>query len=60
VSTLLLSGDRDLSTPLEWAKREAVVAPRGHLVVIHGAGHSIQNPAMSDTARHALVAFLTG
>jgi pimeloyl-ACP methyl ester carboxylesterase len=60
VSTLLLSGDRDLSTPLEWARREAVVAPRGHLVVIHGAGHSIQNPAMSDTARHALVAFLTG
>jgi pimeloyl-ACP methyl ester carboxylesterase len=58
--TLLLSGDRDLSTPLEWARREAAVAPAGHLVVIHGAGHSIQNPTMADTARRALDAFLTG
>ena len=59
VPTLLLSGDRDLSTPLEWARREAAVAPSGHLIVIHGAEHSIQNPAMSDTARHALLEFLT-
>jgi pimeloyl-ACP methyl ester carboxylesterase len=60
VPTLLLCGDRDLSTPLEWAQLEAAVAPDGHLVVIHGAGHSIQNPAMGDTARHALDEFLTG
>jgi len=60
VPTLLLSGDRDLSTPLEWAQREAAVAPDGHLVVIHGAGHSIQSPAMGDTARRALDEFLTG
>ena len=60
VPTLLLSGDRDISTPLEWARLEAAVAPNGHLVVIDGAGHSIQNPGMSDTARRALVEFLAG
>ena len=60
VPTLLLAGDRDLSTPLEWAKREAAVAPSRRLVVIHGAGHSVQRPGMSATAWGALAAFLTG
>jgi pimeloyl-ACP methyl ester carboxylesterase len=39
---LLINGDRDLSTPLEWAKEQAARTPRGTLVVIPGMGHSIQ------------------
>jgi pimeloyl-ACP methyl ester carboxylesterase len=39
---LLINGDRDLSTPLEWAKEQAAQTPRGTLVVIPGMGHSIQ------------------
>ncbi len=59
VPTLLLNGDRDLSTPLEWAQREAAVAPAGRLVVVHGAGHSVQRRAASDAGRRAVVDFLT-
>ena len=39
---LLLAGDRDLSTPLEWAKRAAARAPGGRLIVVKGAGHGVQ------------------
>lgn len=39
---LLINGDRDLSTPVEWAREQAVRTPRGRLVVIPGMGHSIQ------------------
>jgi pimeloyl-ACP methyl ester carboxylesterase len=39
---LLINGDRDLSTPLEWAREQAARTPRGTLVVIPGMGHSIQ------------------
>ncbi|AVT33520.1 esterase [Plantactinospora sp. BC1] len=39
---LLLNGDRDLSTPVEWAVEQAARTPRGELVVIAGMGHSIQ------------------
>ena len=39
---LLINGDRDLSTPLEWAVEQAAQTPRGKLVVIRGMGHSIQ------------------
>jgi pimeloyl-ACP methyl ester carboxylesterase len=39
---LLINGDRDLSTPLEWARVQAARTPRGTLVVIPGMGHSIQ------------------
>jgi pimeloyl-ACP methyl ester carboxylesterase len=59
VPTLLLNGDRDLSTPLEWARREAAVTPAGRLVVVHGAGHSVQVRATSDAGRRAVVDFLT-
>src|SRR5581483_2099953 len=48
VPTLLLAGDRDLSTPLAWARQEASLAPRGKLVVVPGAGHSVQMRAVSD------------
>jgi pimeloyl-ACP methyl ester carboxylesterase len=59
VPTLLLNGDRDLSTPLEWARREAAVTPVDRLVVVHGAGHSVQVRARSDAGRRAAVDFLT-
>jgi len=39
---LLINGDRDLSTPVEWAREQAARTPYGRLVVIAGMGHSIQ------------------
>ena len=60
VPTLLLAGSHDLSTPLEWARREAALAPRGTLVVVEGAGHGVQLRAVSDEGRRAVAAFLTG
>ena len=41
VPVLLLAGDRDLSTPLAWAREEAARAPRGRLVVARGRGHGV-------------------
>jgi len=41
VPTLLLAGDRDLSTPMEWAQQELAHAPQGRIVVVPGAGHSV-------------------
>jgi pimeloyl-ACP methyl ester carboxylesterase len=58
VPTLLLSGDHDLSTPLAWGRREAALAPRGKLVVVSGAGHSVQLRAVSDVGRAAVQSFL--
>jgi pimeloyl-ACP methyl ester carboxylesterase len=58
VPTLLLAGGRDLSTPLEWARREAELAPSARLLVVHGAGHDVQIRARSDAGRNALAAFL--
>jgi pimeloyl-ACP methyl ester carboxylesterase len=58
VPTLLLAGDRDLSTPLEWARREAALAPRGTLIVVPKAGHSVQMRAVDEYGRQALKAFL--
>jgi pimeloyl-ACP methyl ester carboxylesterase len=60
VPTLLLAGSHDLSTPLEWARREAALAPEGRLVVVSGAGHSVQVRAKSDAGRRAVARFLTG
>jgi pimeloyl-ACP methyl ester carboxylesterase len=56
---LFVVGDRDLSTPLEWARREAALAPAGRLFVVRGAGHSVQARARSDLGRDTVVAFLT-
>ncbi|MFL6140603.1 MAG: alpha/beta fold hydrolase [Labedaea sp.] len=39
---LLLAGDRDLSTPLRWARDQESMMANGKLVVIPGAGHSVQ------------------
>ncbi|WP_196807310.1 alpha/beta hydrolase [Candidatus Solirubrobacter pratensis] len=59
VPTLLLAGTKDLSTPLEWARAERAHAPRGKLVVVPGAGHSLQTQGVAAVKR-ALAAFLTG
>ena len=58
VPVLLLAGDRDLSTPLAWAQSEARQAPHGRLVVVPGAGHSVQLRAPGAAGRRALVSFL--
>jgi pimeloyl-ACP methyl ester carboxylesterase len=60
VPVLLLAGDRDLSTPLEWARQEAELAPQGRLVVVPGAGHSVQTRASNDAGRQAVADFLRG
>jgi pimeloyl-ACP methyl ester carboxylesterase len=60
VPVLLLVGDHDLSTPLPWAQQEAAQAPRGHLVVIPGAGHGTQHSVNGPMGRAAVTAFLTG
>jgi pimeloyl-ACP methyl ester carboxylesterase len=60
VPTLLLAGDRDLSTPLAWARWEAAHAPGGRLVVVKGAGHSVLGRAVNGAGRAAMRAFLLG
>ncbi|MEU4678462.1 alpha/beta fold hydrolase [Micromonospora sp. NPDC023737] len=54
---LLINGDRDLSTPLEWAAAQAARTPRGKLVTIPGMGHSIQgrNPVGDQAVRDFLL-----
>jgi pimeloyl-ACP methyl ester carboxylesterase len=59
VPTLLLNGDRDLSTPVEWARMEAAMAPGGKLVVVPGESHSITSRERGRVGRDALAAFLT-
>lgn len=58
VPVLLLAGDRDLSTPLPWAEREARLAPRGRLVIVHGSGHGIGLRSTGRAGRRALTKFL--
>jgi pimeloyl-ACP methyl ester carboxylesterase len=60
VPVLLLAGDHDLSTPMEWAYEEARHAPDGRVVVVPGAAHSIQNRERGHAGRDAVTAFLTG
>jgi pimeloyl-ACP methyl ester carboxylesterase len=60
VPVLLVNGDHDLSTPLEWAREEARLAPRGKLVVVHGASHSVQSRERGGAGRAAVEAFLLG
>ena len=43
VPTLLLNGDRDLSTPYEWAEQALTHAPGGRLMIVKGAGHDVQD-----------------
>jgi hypothetical protein len=44
---LLLGGDRDLLTPIQWPRAEARPGPEHTVVVVHGASHSLK----SHTAR---------
>jgi pimeloyl-ACP methyl ester carboxylesterase len=58
VPVLILAGDRDLSTPLDWARSVAGKAPHGRLVVIEGSGHSLLG--RSPVADRAVSDFLLG
>ena len=60
VPTLLLAGERDLSTPLPWAREQAAHTPNGKLVVVPGAGHSVQSRAPGGAGRRAVERFLLG
>jgi pimeloyl-ACP methyl ester carboxylesterase len=60
VPVLLLAGQRDLSTPLSWARAEAAKAPDGKLVIVPGAGHSVQSSARNPAVRTILIRFLRG
>jgi pimeloyl-ACP methyl ester carboxylesterase len=60
VPTLLLAGDRDLSTPLPWAREQAAQTPNGKLVIVAGAGHSVQSRAPGGEGRRAVQRFLLG
>jgi pimeloyl-ACP methyl ester carboxylesterase len=60
VPTLLLAGDRDLSTPLPWAREQAAHTPNGKLVVVKGSGHSVQSRAPHNEGARAVRAFLLG
>jgi pimeloyl-ACP methyl ester carboxylesterase len=57
VPTLLINGTEDLSTPYEWAQAEAAHAPGGHLMLVPGAGHSVQSQEVPAVER-ALARFL--
>jgi pimeloyl-ACP methyl ester carboxylesterase len=58
VPVLLLSGERDLSTPQVWARAEAALAPDGTLLEVPGAGHSVQLRARDPDVRRTLKQFL--
>jgi pimeloyl-ACP methyl ester carboxylesterase len=60
VPVLLLAGERDLSTPLPWARAEAALAPRGRLLEVPGAGHSVQLRARDPSVRPTVARFLAG
>jgi pimeloyl-ACP methyl ester carboxylesterase len=60
VPILLVNGDHDLSTPMEWAAEEARHALNGRLVIVKGASHSIQNRELGHAGRDAVIAFLNG
>ncbi|MGZ6643084.1 MAG: alpha/beta fold hydrolase [Solirubrobacteraceae bacterium] len=58
VPALLLAGDHDLSTPLPWPRRQLAATPRGHLILVRGAGHSVQSRARDPAVRRAVIRFL--
>jgi pimeloyl-ACP methyl ester carboxylesterase len=60
IPTLLLAGDRDLSTPLAWARDQAAHTPRGRLVIVRGSGHSVQSRGPRGAGRRAVREFLLG
>jgi pimeloyl-ACP methyl ester carboxylesterase len=58
IPVLLLNGERDLSTPFEWAQQELATAPQGKLIVVPGAVHSVQNREAGRVGRDAVISFL--
>jgi pimeloyl-ACP methyl ester carboxylesterase len=60
VPTLMVNGNQDLSTPLAWAREELALTTHGKLVVVPGAGHSVQSRAVSNVGRAAVARFLLG
>ncbi len=60
VPVLLVDGDRDLSTPMEWTREEARHASDARVVIVRGAAHSIQNREPGHAGRDAVIAFLNG
>jgi pimeloyl-ACP methyl ester carboxylesterase len=60
VPTLLVEGANDLSTSIEWAREELALTTHGKLVVVPGAGHSVQSRAQSNAGRIAVERFLLG
>jgi pimeloyl-ACP methyl ester carboxylesterase len=60
VPTLLLAGERDLSTPLPWAREQRAHTPRGRLVIVKGSGHGVQSRAPRAEGRRAVEQFLLG
>jgi pimeloyl-ACP methyl ester carboxylesterase len=58
IPTLLLHGTRDLSNPLEWALEEAARVPNGNVVIVEGAGHTVQQTERGEAGRNAVYAFL--
>jgi pimeloyl-ACP methyl ester carboxylesterase len=60
VRALLVEGNHDLSTQLAWARQQLALTPHGKLVVVPGAGHSVQSRAVSDVGRKAVASFLLG
>jgi pimeloyl-ACP methyl ester carboxylesterase len=55
--TLILAGNRDLSTPLSWPRAELKLLPHGKLVIVPRMGHSTQR---DPKAIAAVRAFLLG
>jgi len=55
---LLLAGDHDLSTPLEWPRAQAARMANARLVIVPGAGHSVLLRARDPRGRSALRTFL--
>ncbi|MCT7352325.1 alpha/beta hydrolase [Streptomyces sp. 15-116A] len=58
IPVLLLGGDRDLSTPVEWLYDQKRLTPRAEVVVVEGAAHSVQSRAVGDEGRQAVYDFL--
>lgn len=57
--TLVLAGRRDPVAPPDWAEQVARLLPRGRLIVVEGAGHTM-NVTMPERFAEAVLPFLAG
>ena len=58
VPILLLGGERDLSTPLEWMHQEAASAPGAQVVVVPTTHRGCSPSTTDDQGRRAVYDFL--